>query len=89
MWKMEEKEFVTIMPIKMRLRSPKLDTDPIVFSKDRNMDFALGTFIRMLYSCLVDADFLDTESFMKNGDTRKKFGRIHGNLAKQIGKTHL
>lgn len=24
-------------------------------------------FIRMLYSCLVDADFLDTEAFMKNG----------------------
>ncbi len=25
-------------------------------------------FIRMLYSCLVDADFLDTESFMRGGD---------------------
>ena len=53
---------------------PKLDTDPIIFKKDRNMDFALGTFIRMLYSCLVDADFLDTEAFMKNGETGRNSG---------------
>lgn len=59
---------------KDEIKIPKLDTDPIVFSKDRNMDFALGTFIRMLYSCLVDADFLDTESFMKNGDTGRNSG---------------
>ena len=30
-------------------------------------DFELSFWIRMLYSCLVDADFLDTEKFMKNG----------------------
>ena len=53
---------------------PKMDTDPIIFKKDRNMDFALGTFIRMLYSCLVDADFLDTEAFMKNGETGRNSG---------------
>ena len=28
----------------------------------------------MLYSCLVDADFLDTESFMKNGQTLREAG---------------
>lgn len=27
--------------------------------------------IRMLYSCLVDADYLDTEAFMKDGATRR------------------
>jgi len=26
-------------------------------------------FVRMLYSCLVDADWLDTEAFMKSGET--------------------
>ena len=31
-------------------------------------DYTLSLWIRMLYSCLVDADFLDTEYFMKNGD---------------------
>lgn len=30
--------------------------------------FSYSFFIRMLYSCLVDADFLDTENFMRNGD---------------------
>ena len=37
-------------------------------------DFSLSVFIRMLYSCLVDADFLDTEQFMKNGDTGREQG---------------
>ncbi len=29
--------------------------------------FAMSFFIRILYSCLVDADFLDTEAFMQGG----------------------
>ena len=33
--------------------------------------FSYSFFIRMLYSCLVDADFLDTEKFMKNGQTNR------------------
>lgn len=31
--------------------------------------FSLAFFIRMLFSCLVDADYLDTESFMRHGVT--------------------
>ena len=31
-------------------------------------------FTRMLYSCLVDADYLDTEQFMHGGTTRPKHG---------------
>lgn len=30
--------------------------------------FAMSFFIRMIYSCLVDADYLDTENFMNKGD---------------------
>lgn len=71
---------------KDEIKIPKLDTDPIVFSKDRNMDFALGTFIRMLYSCLVDADFLDTESFMKNGDTGRNSGESMEILQNRLEK---
>ena len=71
---------------KDEIKIPKLGTDPIVFSKDRNMDFALGTFIRMLYSCLVDADFLDTESFMKNGDTGRDSGESMEILQNRLEK---
>ncbi|BFL46665.1 hypothetical protein [Lactonifactor longoviformis] len=36
-------------------------------------EFSGSFFIRMLYSCLVDVDFLDTERFMSDGTAR----RIH------------
>lgn len=36
--------------------------------------FQMSFFIRMLYSCLVDADYLDTENFMKNGDVKREAG---------------
>lgn len=34
-------------------------------------DFALSFWVRMLYSCLVDADFLDTEAFMSGGTVER------------------
>ena len=36
--------------------------------------FASAMFIRMLYSCLVDADFLNTETFMNKGMTERDCG---------------
>ena len=45
-----------------------------MFDPTKNLDFSLSVFVRMLYSCLVDADFLDTEAFMKNENT----GRVAG-----------
>ena len=56
-WK---KKICDYQDYKDEVEIPDLDTEPIKFKEDRNMDFSLGTFIRMLYSCLVDADFLDT-----------------------------
>ena len=38
--------------------------DPAGYGKNQLTD---SFIIRMLYSCLVDADYLDTESFMRNG----------------------
>ena len=36
---------------------------------DRQHDYiAVMLYIRMVFSCLVDADFLDTEAYMRNGD---------------------
>lgn len=36
--------------------------------------FTIAFWIRMLYSCLVDADFLDTEAFMSNGSVVREPG---------------
>lgn len=33
--------------------------------------YSLSFFTRMLYSCLVDADYLDTERFMRNGQVER------------------
>ena len=42
--------------------------------KTKNPHFAMSVFIRMLYSCLVDADFLDTERFMQEGKAERDSG---------------
>lgn len=41
-----------------------------------NGGFSLSFYIRMLFSCLVDADFLDTEDFMDHEKSRGKFNHI-------------
>lgn len=40
-------------------------------------EIGLSLYVRMLYSCLVDADFLDTENFMSEGNVvREKFTSV-------------
>ncbi|MFA5032889.1 MAG: CRISPR-associated helicase Cas3' [bacterium] len=49
----------------------KIESLPFVPTKGNNerIAFQLQFFIRMLFSCLVDADFLDTEEFMNKDKT--------------------
>lgn len=37
-----------------------------------NGGFSMAFFIRMVYSCLVDADYLDTEAFMSDGEVKRR-----------------
>lgn len=46
---------------------PDLSEPPFRPAADENIDFFFNVLIRMLYSCLVDADYLDTEEFMNGG----------------------
>jgi len=46
---------------------------PIKIDKNR-FGFQISFFIRMLYSCLVDADFLDTEHFIDEAKSRWRTG---------------
>ena len=48
---------------------PQITTAPVAMEPN----FAVSVFIRMLYSCLVDADYLDTEQFMQ-GDMPRGTG---------------
>lgn len=54
------------------------------------MGFTVSFFIRMLYSCLVDADFLDTENFMSNGsvvrDPGEPLSELHDKLTQHLKK---
>ena len=47
--------------------------NPPVFDNKR-FAFQLSFFVRMVYSCLVDADFMDTEQFMDNEKTSWRKG---------------
>lgn len=40
---------------------------PFTLSRDKRFGFQAAFFTRMVFSCLVDADFLDTEAFMDQG----------------------
>lgn len=63
---------------------PELKSMPFDYQKAPNPDFSLSVFIRMLYSCLVDADFLDTECFMQNGEIKRDQGESMEILLKKL-----
>ncbi len=56
------------IPLPDRLAMPKLNTH----SRDR-LPFQLAFLVRMLFSCLVDADFIDTERFYARLENRPDF----------------
>ena len=71
---------------KDEIEIPKVTTVPIAYGETKNPDFSLSVFIRMLYSCLVDADFLDTEAFMKNEQIKRDAGESIEILLQKLEK---
>lgn len=65
---------------------PALGNPPFQPVKSENMDFCFSMFIRMLYSCLVDADYLDTESFMNGGKSIRNQGESIEILCGKLGR---
>lgn len=53
---------------------PELKTPPFPIQNNTDPSFTIGFLVRMLYSCLVDADYLDTEKFMSDGKANRESG---------------
>ena len=66
------------------VRDAKLAELPPFLTKNRDA-FPVSFFIRMLFSCLVDADFLATEAFM-NADQRQSRNRVPERILKSISE---
>lgn len=71
---------------KSEIHIPEIKTLPFDPKHSPDPDFSLSVFIRMLYSCLVDADFLDTEYFMKEGRTQRETGEEPSVLLEKLKK---
>ncbi len=69
-----------IMPLKASI--------PAFCATGKHPVFTMSFFIRMLYSCLVDADYLDTEAFMGAKGARRgeydSFGELLGKFRRYI-----
>ena len=70
----KEKKVEDYQAYQEEINIPELKSQPFDPDKAANFDFSLSVFIRMIYSCLVDADFLDTERFMTEGQTVRDSG---------------
>ena len=65
---------------------PNLEQSFFLTTSKTDPSFTVSFFIRMMYSCLVDADFLDTERFMQQGETHRKSGEEIKTLWKKFEK---
>ena len=65
------------------LELPSFPMPPAVKLLERS-GFTASFFIRMLFSCLVDADYLDTEFFMQNGQVERGGGEPVETLCERL-----
>ena len=78
-----KKKIDDYQPYAEDIKIPDLTKPKIIINKDKT-DFTVSFFIRMLFSCLVDADFLDTEYFMENGQVNRNPGASMDTLYEKL-----
>lgn len=83
-----KKKIENYQAYKTEIEIPEIYTIPFDSKKSTDVGFSLSVFIRMLFSCLVDADYLDTEQFMKDGKTYRVQGEaidvLHDKLQRYV-----
>lgn len=72
-WRMNKK-LEDYSDYRQEVRVPELKTVLFPEGNPKSLGFTLSFFVRMLYSCLVDADYLDTEQFMSDGGSHRIAG---------------
>lgn len=85
-YKLEEryrKSICDYQAYRQEVEIPQIKSDPFESCKHKILIFN-GDFMRMLYSCLVDADFLETESFMKNNHVERTSGEEMASLLARL-----
>lgn len=76
--------------IDIKYKHPEIANEDFPFEKLNIIDgFDLSFFIRMIFSCLVDADFLDTERFVDAQKTENRKGYLPLNILKEKLESHL
>ena len=86
-YKLEEryrKSICDYQAYRQEVEIPQIKSDPFESCKTQNPHFSMGIFMRMLYSCLVDADFLETESFMNNNHVERTSGEEMASLLARL-----
>lgn len=69
----EKKKIPNYQAYKDEIKITELERPKRMIGKNA---FSMAFFLRMIYSCVVDADFLDTENFMQEGKTNRQPGII-------------
>lgn len=54
------------------------------FNQQKDMGMTFYMFIKMMYSCLTDADYLDTEDFMSNGQVNRNVTYNFNKMLEQL-----
>ena len=65
---------------------PPLPPPVLSAAEKKDLTFSMSFLIRMLYSCLVDADYLNTEDFMKDGETSRITGETIQVLLEKLNR---
>lgn len=65
---------------------PPLPPPVLSAAEKKDLTFSMSFLIRMLYSCLVDADYLNTEDFMKDGETSRMTGETIPFLLEKLNR---
>lgn len=59
------------------------------FDQQRDIGMTFYMFIKMMYSCLTDADYLDTEDFMSKGQVNRKVTYDFNKMLNELNNTLL